>query len=71
MCSVVGGARAEGGQIECLGDQILTDVFGLKSGVTTKGSSFLVICYDHVNSMTRNTQLLYMCHFAPIGYLFR
>ena len=68
MCRVVGGARAKDGQAECLEDQILADVFGLESGVTTEGSSFctnrlgsnsLVLYYDHINSITRNTQLFY------------
>ena len=38
----------------------LADVFGLESGVTTEGSCFLVLYFDHVNSKTRNTQLLYV-----------
>ena len=49
MCRVVGGARA---------------VFGVESGVTTERSSSLVFCYDHINSIARNTQLLYICYFA-------
>ena len=53
----VGGARAVDGQAECLQDQILADVFGLESGVTTEGWSPLVLYYDHVNSITRNTLL--------------
>ena len=44
MCRVVGGARAVDGQEECLGNQILGDVFGFGSGVTTEGShSFFFI----------------------------
>ena len=68
MCRVVGGARAVDGQAECLEDQILADVFEFESGVTTEGSSCLVLYYDHINSITRNTQLLYICYFAPNGY---
>ena len=34
--------------------------FWLESGVTTEGSCSLVLYYDHVNSITRNTQLLYI-----------
>ena len=60
MCRVVEGARALDGQGECLEDQILTDAFGLESGVTTEGWSSLVVYYDHINSIARNTQLLYM-----------
>ena len=60
MCRVVGGARAVDGQKECLKDHILADVFGLESGMTTEGSSSLVLYYDHINSKIRNTQLLYM-----------
>ena len=60
MCRVVGGARAVDGQAECLEDQILADVFGLESRVTTEGWSSLVLFYDLINSITRHTQLLYM-----------
>ena len=35
------------GQAECLEDQILADVFGLESGVTTEGWVSLVLYYDH------------------------
>ena len=45
------------------------EVFGLESGGTTQGSSSLVLYYDHINSITRNTQLLYICYFSPICYL--
>ena len=69
MCTVVGGSRAVDGQAKCLEDQVLTDVFGLESGVTTEGSCSLVLYYDHINSITRNTQLLYICYFVPIGFL--
>ena len=62
MCKVVGGARAVYGQAECFEDHILADVF-------TEGSCSLVLYNDHVNSITRNTQLLYICYFRPIGYL--
>ena len=49
------------GHAEYLEDQILADVFGLESGVTTEGWSSLVLYYDHIiNSITRNTQLIYM-----------
>ena len=58
MCRVVGRARAVDGQAECLEDQILADVFGLESGVTTEGLCSLVFYYDHVNSITINKQLL-------------
>ena len=34
--------------------------FGLESGATTEGWASLVLCYDHINSIIRNTQLLYM-----------
>ena len=34
-------------------------VFGLESEVTTEGSCAF-FCYDHANSMARNTQLLCM-----------
>ena len=57
------------GQAECLEDQILADVFGLESGVTTEGSCSFVIFYDHINSIIINMQLLYVCYFAPMGYL--
>ena len=69
MCRVVGGARTVDCQAEYLENQILADVFRFKSGVTTGGSSSLVLYYDHINSIIRNTQLLYICYFAPIGYL--
>ena len=64
MSRVVGGARAVDGQAECLEDQILADVFGLKSGVTTEGWSSLVLHCDHINSTTRNTQLLSISYFT-------
>ena len=54
------GARSVDGQTECPEDQILVDVFGLESGVTTEGWASLVLYYDHIHSITRNTQLLYM-----------
>ena len=60
MCRVVEGARAIDGQAECLEDQIMADMFGLESGVTTEGLCCLVFNYDHVNGITRNRQLLYM-----------
>ena len=69
MCRVVGGARATDGQAQCLEDQILAEMLGLENGVTTEGSFSLVIYCDYINSITRNTQLIYMCYFAPIGYL--
>ena len=34
--------------------------FGLESGVTTEGLASFVLYYDRINSITRNTQLLYM-----------
>ena len=57
------------GQAECLEDKILADVFELESGVTTEGWSSLVLYYDHINSITRSTQLLFICYFALIGYV--
>ena len=60
MCRVFGGARAVDGQAGCLENQILADAFELESGVITEMWSSLVLCYDHINSITRNTQLLYM-----------
>ena len=69
ICRVVEGARAVDSQAECLEDQILADVFGLERGVTTEGLSSLDLYYDYINSITRNTQPLYICYFAPIGYL--
>ena len=47
-----------------LEDQILADVFGLESGVTTEGWSSLALYYDHIKSKTRNTQLLYLLLFS-------
>ena len=61
MGRVVGRARAVDGQAECLEDQILVYVFGLEGGPTTEGSCSPILYYDHVNSITRNTQLLYIC----------
>ena len=60
VCKVVGGARAVNGQAQCLEDKILQMFFGLESGVTTEGWASLVLYYDHINSIIRNTQLLYM-----------
>ena len=62
MCTsrVIGGARAVDGQAECLEDQILADVLGLESGVTIEGPPSHVFYYEHINSITTNTQLLYM-----------
>ena len=60
MCRFVGGARAVDCQAECLEDHILADVFRLESGVTTEGWASLVLYYDHINSIARITQLLYM-----------
>ena len=45
-------------QIRCL-----TYIFKLENGVTTEGSCSLFLYYDHVNSITKNTQLL-KWHFA-------
>ena len=58
MCRVVEGARVVDGRAECLEDQILADVIG--SSATTEGWSSLVVYYDHINNITRNTQLLHM-----------
>ena len=58
-----------GGQAERLEDQILADVFDLECGVTTEGWSSFVLYYDHINGITRNTQLLFICYFALIGYV--
>ena len=43
MCRFAEGARAVDGQVECLEDQILPDVFELESGVTTERWSSLVL----------------------------
>ena len=64
MCRGLEGARAVGGQAECLVNQILADVFGLESRVTTKVLYSLVVNYDHIISITRNMQLLYMLFFS-------
>ena len=69
MSRVVGGERAVDDQVECLEYQILANVFGLESGMTTEGSSSFVLYYDHINSINKNTKLLYICYFSPIGYL--
>ena len=69
VCRFVGGARAVDSQAECLEDQILADTFELESVVTTEGSYSLVLYCDLMNSITRNTELLHKCYFAPIGYL--
>ena len=34
--------------------------FGLENRVTTEGWASLVLYYDHINSIIRNTQLLYI-----------
>ena len=62
MCTsrVIGGARAVGSQAKCLEGQILADVFRLESGVITERPSSLVIYYDLINIITRNTQLHYI-----------
>ena len=60
MCRIVGGARAVDGQEEYLEGQILADMFGFESGVTTEESCSLALYYAHVNGITRNTQLLYV-----------
>ena len=57
------------GQAGFLEDQILPDVFGFESGVTTEGWSSLVLYYDHINSIPRSTQLLFISCFASVGYL--
>ena len=36
------------------------DAFGLESGVTTGEWTSLVLYYDHINSIIKNTQVLYM-----------
>ena len=38
------------------------DVFGLESGVTLRGGPPCSFIYDHIHSITRNTQLLHMLH---------
>ena len=48
------------GQAECLENEIWADAFGLESGVTTEEWASFVLYYDHVNRITRNTQLLYL-----------
>ena len=53
------------------------DVFGLESGVTTEGWTSLFVYYDHIYSIIRNTQLLYMLHssywlhYSDIPEIFR
>ena len=44
------------------------DVFGLESRVTSEGWAALVLYCDHINSIVRSTQLLYMLlcsHWLP------
>ena len=45
-------------------------VFGLKYGGTIRGSCFLFLYYDRVNSITRNIQLLYIlvCSYWLLGF---
>ena len=57
---VDGGARAVDGQAECPQDEILIDAFGLESGETTEGSSSIILYNDHIHSIIRNKQLLYI-----------
>ena len=59
-CRVLGEAGAVDGQAQGLEDQVFVDVFGSKSGVTTEGWASLLLYYDHINSIIRNTQLLHM-----------
>ena len=55
------------GQAKCFEDQILADVFGLGSAMTTEGLCSLVLYYDHIKSITRNTQPLYICYVCGGG----
>ena len=71
VCRVVGGATAavNNGQAECLEDKILGRCFWVvKCGVTTDGWASLVLCYDHINSIIRNTQLFH--NSATIAFYF-
>ena len=67
---VLGGARTVDGQAECLEDQILSNVFGLGSGVTTEGWSSLILYYDRTHKIIcPETCSYYIYYFAPIGHL--
>ena len=62
--------RVEDDQAECLADQMLSDMFGLESGVSPVGCcSFFLYC-DHVHSITKNTVPSYSFYYSapPIGY---
>ena len=43
------------------------DMCGFENGVTIEEWSSLVLYYDHMNSIIRNTPLLYIYYFSPIG----
>ena len=76
VCKVVERAKAVDGQAQCLEDKILEKFFGLGSGVTTEGWASLVTYYHHINSITRNTQLIhkllcsYWLSFSDIPEIF-
>ena len=48
------------GRVPCRSD-VWQIFFWLQSEVTTKGSCSLFLYYDHLDSITRNTQLLCSC----------
>ena len=68
MYRVDGGARAVDDQAECPQDEILADAFGLESGETTEGSSSIILYYDHIHTITRNKQLLYIRSMPLCSY---
>ena len=49
VCKAVGGARAVDGKAQCLEDKM-------------RGAPHSFFYYDHIHSIIRNTQLLYMLH---------
>ena len=62
VCEVVGErGRLMVGQ-NALKIRSWADVFRLESGVTTEGWTSSFFYYDHIQSIIRNTQLLYMLH---------
>ena len=42
---------AEDAHLECLADQIMADIFGLKRRVTTVGWYSILLYYDHLDRM--------------------
>ena len=59
VCRVVGGARAIDGQAECLKDYMLgRRLLGWKVEGPLRGRTYsLVFYYDHINIITKNSQL--------------